>query len=221
MSSPPAPEEAAKHLDADHAWRKSTAPQHDRLERTLALLPGGVRSVLDVGVGEGDWLRLLAESRPGIELNALDLSPQRLADLEVTHEDGRAIGKHQGDVTKMPFEDGSIEVVTLLEVIEHVPDWEAAVTDALRVAGRGVLITVPYREMLQSTVCVHCHQPTPLWGHLHSYDESAFDGFADRARIAFKLIPRKPERADGLLRWLYRSLRPVTPWIAFWLEKRS
>ena len=221
MSSPPSQEDAAAHLDADHAWRKSTAPQLDRLERTLALLPGGLTTLLDVGVGEGDWLRLLSERRTALKLSALDLSPQRLTDLKVVHDDGSPIGRHEGDVTAMPLEDGSVDVVTLLEVIEHVPDWEAAVRDALRVASVGVLITVPYREMLQSTVCVHCNQPTPLWGHVHSFDESSFDGFLEEARVRLKRIPRKPEREQGLLRWVYRSLRPVTPWIGFWLGKRS
>ena len=115
----------------------------------------------------------------------------------------------------------AFEVISLLEVIEHVPTWQAAVEEALRVASRGVLITVPYREQLQTTVCVHCHQATPLWGHVHAFDESSLDAFADRARIRFKLIPRKPEREHGVLRWIYRSLKPVTPWIGFWLEKRS
>ncbi len=221
MSSAPSQDDDAAHLDADHAWRKSTPPQLDRLERTLALLPGGLGTLLDVGVGEGDWLRLLAERRPGLRLSALDLSPQRLADLKVVHGDGTPIGKHEGDVTKMPLEEGSVDIVTLLEVIEHVPDWEAAVRDALRVASVGVLLTVPYREELLSTVCVHCNQATPLWGHVHSFDESSFDGFLDEARIRLKRIPRKPEREHGLLRWVYRSLRPVTPWIGFWLGKRS
>lgn len=220
MTTPSTPSETAQHLDADHAWRKNAGGQPDRLERTIALLPGGIRSLLDVGVGEGDWLRLLAERRPSLRLAALDLSPRRLADLSVVHRDGTAIEKHEGDVTAMPLPDGSFEVVSLLEVIEHVPAWEAAVRDALRVASRGVLITVPYRELLQTTVCVHCDRPTPLWGHVHAFDESSFDRFADRARISLKRIPRKPEREHGFLRWIYRSLKPVTPWIAFWLEKR-
>jgi ubiquinone/menaquinone biosynthesis C-methylase UbiE len=220
MSSPPASEEAAKHLDADHAWRKNAVRQPDRLERTLALLPEGISSLLDVGIGEGDWLQLLAERRPGLELAALDLSPQRLADLEVRQGDGRPVAKHEGDVTKMPLEDDAVDVVSLLEVIEHVTDWEAAVRDALRVARRGVLITVPYRELLQTTVCVHCNQATPLWGHIHRFDEGSFDGFLDEARIRLKRIPRKPGREHGLLRYIYRTLRPVTPWIGFWLEKK-
>ena len=221
MSSPPAPQDAARHLDADHAWRKNAVPQMDRLERTLALLPQGVGSLLDVGVGEGDWLRLLAARRPGCRLAALDLSPQRLADLAVRHADGSEIGKHEGDVTNMPLGDGAFEVVSLLEVIEHVPEWPRAVEEALRVASRGVLVTTPYRETIQTTVCVHCHEPTPLWGHLHAFDEGSLDRFADRARISIRRIARREDPKLGLLRFLYRTLKPVTPWIGYWLEKRA
>jgi ubiquinone/menaquinone biosynthesis C-methylase UbiE len=220
MSLPPTASERARHLDADHAWRKHAEPQLDRLERTLRLLPESVGSLLDVGVGEGDWLRMLARSRPALRLGALDLSPQRLADLDVPRPDGAAVEKHEGDVTDMPLPDGAFDAVSLLEVVEHVPEWTAAVDEALRVARCGALVTVPYREQLQTTVCVHCHRATPLWGHLHSFDESSFDRFSDRARVSWRRIPQRPDPKHGRLRFVYRTLRPVTPWIGFWLERR-
>src|SRR5204863_3840375 len=114
----------------------------------LALLPARAGSRLDVGVGEGTWLELLSRERPGLRLAALDLSRERLKDLAVRHADGSEVGKHFGDVTAMPLGDGEVDVVTLLEVIEHVPDWRAALREALRVARRTVLITLPYREQL-------------------------------------------------------------------------
>ena len=81
-------ERASRLLDADHGVRKVHAPQWDRLRRTLALLPDREGSLLDVGVGEGSWLSLLARERPGLRLAALDLSRERLKDLSVRHADG-------------------------------------------------------------------------------------------------------------------------------------
>ena len=207
-------ERASLLLDADHGVRKAHAPQWDRLRRTLALLPDRDGSLLDVGVGEGSWLELLARERPGLRLAALDLSRERLKDLNVRHADGSEVGKHFGDVTAMPLADASVDVVSLLEVIEHVPDWHAALREALRVARRRVLITVPYREQLMDTVCVHCHRPTPLWGHLHSFHEASFDEFAPRARQTQALIPEPVDRSAGMLRWIYRTLRPRPNWMA-------
>jgi ubiquinone/menaquinone biosynthesis C-methylase UbiE len=218
-SVPEARERASRLLDADHRARKGRAPQWDRLRRTLALLPDREGSLLDVGVGEGSWLELVARERPQMRLAALDLSRERLEDLGVRHADGSDIARHFGDVTAMPLADGSVDVVTLLEVVEHVPDWRAAVREALRVARRRVLITVPYREQLLDTVCVHCHQPTPLWGHLHSFDEGSFDELATGGRRTLALIPEPVERSAGLLRWIYRSLRPQAKWLGVRIDK--
>ena len=38
---------------------------------------------------------------------------------------------------------GAFDVVTLLEVLEHIPDVQAAVTNAVRLARRYVVVTVP------------------------------------------------------------------------------
>lgn len=218
-------ERASRLLDADHGVRKVHAPQWDRLRRTLARLPDREGSLLDVGIGEGSWLSLLARERPALRLAALDLSRERLKDLSVRHADGSEVGKHFGDVTAMPLPDGSVDVVSRLELIEHVPDWRAAVREALRVARKGVLITVPYRvtvpyrEQLMDTVCVHCHQPTPLWGHLHSFHDTSFDEFAPRERQTHALIPEPVDRSAGLVRWIYRTLRPRPNWLALRIDK--
>ena len=212
-------EKASQYLDVEHGVRKDFAPQLDRLRRTLAALPDREGSLLDVGVGEGTWLDMLARERPALRLAALDLSRQRLADLRVRHADGTDIAKHHGDVSAMPLPDGSFDVVTLLEVVEHVPDWRGAVREALRVARRRVLITVPYREELMTTVCVHCHHPTPLWGHLHRFDDHSFDDIAPRVRVTRTLIPQPVDRSLGTLRWIYRTIRPLNAWMTARLDK--
>jgi len=37
--------------------------------------------------------------------------------------------------------------------------------------GGVLVITMPYREKIVYTRCIHCGKLTPLWGHLHSMDE--------------------------------------------------
>ena len=96
-----------------------------------------------------------------------------------------------------------------------------AVDEALRVSTRGVLITVPYREELMTTVCVHCHQATPLWGHQHSFDERSFDYLGERVTLRSRRIPRVLGREAGFARWLYRKIRPQHAWIGFVLEHRA
>ena len=93
-------------------------------------------SVLDLGCGIGAYGRVLrAAGRDvvGIELNAEAVAEAQSAGLDV----------REGDVTDLPFTDGAFETSVLVDVIEHVRDVERALAEALRVAHRNVLVTVP------------------------------------------------------------------------------
>lgn len=53
----------------------------------------------------------------------------------------------QGDVRYLPFRDESFDFVILLDVLEHVPNVEDALREALRVARRGVVISYPDEDV--------------------------------------------------------------------------
>jgi SAM-dependent methyltransferase len=97
---------------------------------------GGVR-ILDVGCGTGTNLTEL--SRFG-RVEGVDTES---AAVEFCRSRGWSVGLSAG--VGLPFDDGSFEVVTLLDVIEHVDEDRALLAEARRVlAPNGiVLITVP------------------------------------------------------------------------------
>ena len=92
--------------------------------------------VLDLGCGLGGYSRALAER--GFEVRALDVVPDYV-------ERARSIGVdaelYDGD--RLPLEDGSVDTVILLEVLEHLDDPAALLREARRVARTGVLVTTP------------------------------------------------------------------------------
>ena len=49
----------------------------------------------------------------------------------------------QGDICAWDAPEASYDTVTLLEVLEHIPDVGAAVRNACRIARRYVVVTVP------------------------------------------------------------------------------
>jgi ubiquinone/menaquinone biosynthesis C-methylase UbiE len=65
------------------------------------------------------------------------------------------------------------------EIIEHVYDPEAFVKELTRVLKKGgqLIITTPYKEKLQYSLCIHCNKPTPLHAHIHSFDEKVLTSF--------------------------------------------
>lgn len=94
------------------------------------------RSVLDLGCGLGGYSEALAER--GFEVRALDVAPDYV-------ERARSIGVDAElyDGQTIPLEDGSVDTVILLEVLEHLDDPARLLREAQRVARSGVLVTTP------------------------------------------------------------------------------
>ena len=131
-------------VDEHHWWyrgrRRVIRAELDRLP-----LPAGAR-ILDAGCGSGRTLVELAGyggEVSGIELNddAAELARRRgLGDV------------HVGRLEELPWDDGVFDLITCLDVIEHVPDDVTALAELRRVARRGgwLLVTVPAYQALWS-----------------------------------------------------------------------
>lgn len=109
-----------------------------------ATLPSATpRRVLEVGTGEGEILGRLRARWPDAALTALDLPEPRLA----AHWRDRGLTGLFGSADALPFPDASADLVVAVEVLEHVPDPDAALAEIARVAAGDVVLSVP-REPL-------------------------------------------------------------------------
>jgi ubiquinone/menaquinone biosynthesis C-methylase UbiE len=101
--------------------------------------------VLDAGCGTGALLDRLKD-RGDVELYGLDFSGQALA---YTRQRGHA-RLVQGDLTRLPFPDGTFDVVTALDVVEHVREDEQALNEVNRVLRPDgvLLVSVPAFQFL-------------------------------------------------------------------------
>jgi cyclopropane fatty-acyl-phospholipid synthase-like methyltransferase len=125
--------------------------QNQQLPRVAKIL-GMLRSIqpldlLDAGSGRGTSLWPLLAGFPNAAVTAVELHPQRLADLDAVRRGGcNRLSVVAADMQRLPFRDESFDVVTLLEVLEHLPDPALAARSALNIARRFVLVTVPSKE---------------------------------------------------------------------------
>ena len=167
----------------------NSAADRRRFHRTARHLPKSWSSLLDVGCGEGYWLDFLCRRYgEGQTLRGYEYAGNRVV---AARERFPHLDLREGSIFELPEEDDTYDVVTCLEVLEHVPDWQTGFEELLRIAKKKVLICVPCREKIKSTMCIHCHKMTPYSGHLHSFCESTFKPWQDRYEIRFGYISGK------------------------------
>jgi ubiquinone/menaquinone biosynthesis C-methylase UbiE len=113
--------------------------------------------LLDIGCGTGANLPMLSEvaGSSGF-VTALDYSPLALQfaahEMNKQSEQKRSIALLRGDATRLPFADNHFDVVTMLDVLEHVEDDLAAVSEIHRVLkpGGAFVLSVPAYQKLWS-----------------------------------------------------------------------
>ncbi len=94
------------------------------------------RRAVDVGCGTGGNLALLSEVAD--EVVAVDLSPRALAYTRERLRDGEHISALiGGDAQQLPLADGSVDLVWLFNVIEHLPQDATAMDEVRRVLRPG------------------------------------------------------------------------------------
>jgi ubiquinone/menaquinone biosynthesis C-methylase UbiE len=106
-----------------------------RLARDIAATAPQNAAVLDIGTGPGVLLAELAHLRPDLRLTGVDLSPDMVA--AAAKNLGGQATIHLGDVTQLPFEDRSFDVVVSSFSMHHWDDPEAAAPQLVRVLRPG------------------------------------------------------------------------------------
>jgi 2-polyprenyl-3-methyl-5-hydroxy-6-metoxy-1,4-benzoquinol methylase len=106
----------------------------------------GPRSVLDVGCGEGVLTVEWADRLAGGRIVGIDLDDPKLR----AEWDKRARPNLEfciEEATALSFADDEFDMACAIEVLEHVPEPEATLSEMARVASRHLLVSVP-REPL-------------------------------------------------------------------------
>jgi len=119
-----------------------------RVQKVLGILKGlQPANLLDIGTGRGVFLWPLLDALPDLPVTCIDLLDYRAADLQTVRAGGiTRLDALHGDATALPFADRSFDIVTMLEVLEHIPETGKALAEVCRIAQRFVLFSVPSKE---------------------------------------------------------------------------
>ena len=129
-------------LKLHHFKRHETLP---RVKAVMGFLRGvQPESLLDVGSGRGVFLFPFMREFPWVPVTSLDILDKRVTLLNAIHDGGMEnLTALKASICDWDAPDAAFDVVTLLEVLEHIPDVQAAVKNAVRLARRYVVVTVP------------------------------------------------------------------------------
>lgn len=119
-----------------------------RVQKAIGFLKGvWPESLLDVGSGRGVFLFPFLEEFPFVPVTSVDILDYRVEFLQDIALGGiENLTAIQENICSWNAPDKSFDVVTMLEVLEHIPEVEKAIMNAVRLAKRYVVVSVPSKE---------------------------------------------------------------------------
>jgi ubiquinone/menaquinone biosynthesis C-methylase UbiE len=165
----------------------------ERLRGVVAGLKPG--TLLDAGCGEGELLRrgVLPE---GLRPVCLDLRADSLAEIA---EPKRV----RASVQALPFSDRSFDVVTCLEVLEHLEDPGSAVRDLARVAKKAIVLSVPFEPWFRAGNVLRGKHLAALGNHpehMQHWNLRTFETFLSASVAEVRIVEAFP--------WIIACCRP-------------
>jgi SAM-dependent methyltransferase len=161
----------------------------DRLE------PAPDDRVLDIGCGEGRHVHAAALEDVAAVVG-LDRDPSNLRTARKDHDEYVApetdvpVALLAGDALRLPFDDDVFDLVLCTEVLEHLPDYEAALDELRRVCAPGGTLAVSVPRAGPERVC---------WALSDAYHEveGGHVRIFDREELRAAIERRGFERVDG------------------------
>jgi SAM-dependent methyltransferase len=167
------------YYESDSFWQGEMLQDEDnklRIKFTADLIPANVKTLIDVGCGNGVFVNYLQTSRPNLDIIGMDRSATALKYVRTK--------KEQGDISNIQFPDKTFDCVTCLEVIEHLPVniYEKSLEQLARIAKDYLIISVPYNERLEESYnqCPSCKTIFNYQLHLRSYSDEYFKHLFDK-----------------------------------------
>jgi len=129
-------QDAAKYATSNPVVQKLLAAWMAKLQGVLGEASA---PVVDVGIGEGFALERMFPA--GTEVIGLEYRHDK-----AVVASGRlpALSVVRGDAGVLPFPDRSVELVTSIEVLEHLPGFEQAVAEMARICRQRLVVSVPW-----------------------------------------------------------------------------
>lgn len=144
-----------------------------RLRQTiLSMIPSDAGWILDTGCGSG-WLTgaLAGRDHHIISMDVNITNPQKVLQKYPSKNHFGLVA----DALALPIRKDGLDCIVAAEIIEHLADPSAFLRGLIAILKPGgiLIVTTPYKEKIQYSLCIHCNQLTPHNAHLHSFNEAS------------------------------------------------
>ncbi len=202
-----------KYYENKGFWTQQKFSKQDaeRFRKVLTMLPQDISSILDVGSGNGEFLSLLNNAVDGRRYSRLCGVDSSKAALEhVTTE------KYFASIEELPFKNEEFDLVTCLEVIEHLPMdiFDRGLDELVRVSKRYILISTPLEEnlLINLVACPRCESRFNHDYHKRTLNETDLNSSLNRRNCKhLKTLFEGLYREYWAVSKLYNSYRGLFP----------
>ena len=136
----------------------------EKIKVLIACIPAEVKTIVDVGCGDGAITNALAEK-------------YRVVGVERVREGLKYLSPEvrpiNGSAENIPIKENDADLILSSELLEHLPDevFLKAISEIKRVSRKYILVSVPNDEELRKrhTKCNNCGIEFHIYGHLRSF----------------------------------------------------
>ena len=137
-----------------------------------------VKSLLDVGCGQGNKTAYISKLLGFIKAVGLDSSKSGIALAEKLHSNYKNIKFINQDLNDFSSSnEDKYDIVSALEVLEHIQDWQTLLDNMINVSDRYILLTFPTGRMRDYERKI---------GHLRNFKRGEVENFLDLR--GFKIV---------------------------------
>lgn len=165
----------------------------EKMLRLVGFAPG--QSYLDFGCGNGAAAAHLA-SKLGLKVTGIDVDPEQIETAREKSGQTANVRFLTADGTQLPFDDNEFDFVGTHMVTHHIPDWQNALRQMLRVLKpNGCLI---YKDFaLPKWLAPLGSKISKSLGYLTADD---LNRFAEESRLAFVHLARSLNKYEAVWR---------------------
>jgi len=178
------------HYEKDAVFFDYSAPHislSENVEETVLRkmiaqeIPKEAILLLDVGCGSAWFAKYFVHRKKKVVSLDVSFTNAFKAIAKVSAPNHAAV---VADVYQLPFGENTFDCIVASEIIEHLHDPELFVKKMVYILKPGgkLIVTTPYNERLEYSLCIHCNRPTPRHAHLHSFNKKKIEEI-------FKAVP--------------------------------